>query len=326
MQWSNNEKKKYGSKYKLVPLKCFLFNSIIASLRDIMNRPGMLQLCNQWRQHTIDNELSDIVDGKLWRNFQFQDGRPFLASRNNIALSLNIDWFNPYVHTQYSIGAIYLTILNLPKSERYKIENTIIAGLIPGPGEPKRIHEFLKPVVDQLEKLWTGVPILDNPGHSNIVRAALLCFVSDLPATRKVCGFPYFNATLGCSKCLKVFPCEKFGDPPDYSGYDRQNWKPRNKEDHKTAVSKVKSSKTITELTKNQKELGVHYSELTRLDYFDITRCHVIDPMHNIYLGTAKHMMKVWRQLKIEGPSGKRGHVSFEILILLKTELLVLAM
>jgi len=141
---------KYGSNYKLVPLKCFLFNSIIASLRDIMNRPGMLQLCNQWRQHTIDNELSDIVDGKLWRNFQFQDGRPFLASRNNIALSLNVDWFNPYVHTQYSIGAIYLTIFNLPRSERYKIENTIIAGLIPGPGEPKRIHEFLKPVVDQL--------------------------------------------------------------------------------------------------------------------------------------------------------------------------------
>jgi len=28
----------------------------------------------------------------------------------------------------------------------------------------------------------------------------------------------------------------------------------------------------------------------------------------------------------IEGPSGKRGHVPFEILILLKTELLALAM
>jgi len=63
----------------------------------------------------------------------------------------------------------------LLRSERYKIENTIVAGLIPGPGEPKRIHEFLKPVVDQLEKLWTGVPILDNPEQSNVVRAALLC-------------------------------------------------------------------------------------------------------------------------------------------------------
>ena len=290
---------KCGSKYKLVPTKCFLFNSITESLKDIMNRPGMLKLCNQWRHHTIINEFSDITDGKVWRDFQYQDGRPFLAIRNNIALSLNIDWFNPYIHTQYSIGAMYLTILNLPRSERYKIENTIIAGLIPGPSEPKRIHGFLKPVVDQLEDLWKGIPILDNTGQSNIVRAALLCFVSDLPATRKVCGFPNFNATLGCSKCLKKFPCEKFGDATDYSGYDRQNWKPRNKKDHEDAVNTVKSSKTLTERQKNQKELGAHYSELTRLDYFDIIRNHVIDPMHNIYLGTAKHMMKVWRQLKI---------------------------
>jgi len=105
IQWSNNETNKVWLHiyiYKLIPLKCFLFNSIRASLRGIMNRPGQLQLCNQWRQHTTDNdnEFSDIKDGKLWRDFQFQDGTLFLANRNDIALSLNIDWFNPYVHTQ----------------------------------------------------------------------------------------------------------------------------------------------------------------------------------------------------------------------------------
>ena len=230
----------------------------------------MLKLCNQWRDYAISTELSDIVDGKMWRDFQVYNGRPFLAVRNNIALSLNIDWFNPYIHTQYSIGAIYLTILNLPRSERYKIENTIIAGLIPGPNEPKRIHSFLKPIVDQLKVLWRGIALLENCGQSGIVRGALLCFVSDLPATRKVCGFPNFNATLGCSKCLKKFPCENFGDATDYSGYDRQNWELRKMEDHKDAVCQIKLCKTITERIKKQKELGVHYSELTRLDYFDV--------------------------------------------------------
>ena len=31
------------------------------------------------------------------------------------------------------------------------------------------------------------------------------------------------------------------------------------------------------------------------LPYFDCVRFHVIDPMHNIFTGTAKHVMtKVW--------------------------------
>ncbi len=28
---------------------------------------------------------------------------------------------------------------------------------------------------------------------------------------------------------------------------------------------------------------------LLELPYYDIVRCHVIDPMHNLLLGTAKH-------------------------------------
>ena len=29
---------------------------------------------------------------------------------------------------------------------------------------------------------------------------------------------------------------------------------------------------------------------------FDIIRNHVIDPMHNMYINTAKHMIKVWKE------------------------------
>lgn len=42
-------------------------------------------------------------------------------------------------------------------------------------------------------------------------------------------------------------------------------------------------------------ELGARYSVLQELEYFDCIRYFVVDPMHNLYLGTAKHMMKnVW--------------------------------
>ena len=71
---------------------------------------------------------------------KFVSNHPLLDTPNNVALALNIDWFNPYVHTQYSIGAIYLTLLNLPKEDRYAVENTILVGLMPG---PKRIKSPL---------------------------------------------------------------------------------------------------------------------------------------------------------------------------------------
>ena len=53
----------------------------------------------------------------MWKDFIVYEGQPFLDLPNNIVLALNIDWFNPYKHTQYTIGAVYLTILNLPRTQ-----------------------------------------------------------------------------------------------------------------------------------------------------------------------------------------------------------------
>ncbi|SMN02100.1 hypothetical protein SPONN_442 [uncultured Candidatus Thioglobus sp.] len=288
---------KCGSKYQSVPKKVFLYNSIIKGLTRILKRPGVLELCNKWRLHAGKSKLiSDIFDGKVWKEFNYVDHRPFLDVPNNIALSLNIDWFNPYEHTEYSIGAIYFAILNLPRTERYKIENVIIAGLIPGPNEPSRMNPFLAPVTDDLLKLWTNGIQIPTSNDSVSVRAALLCFTSDIPATRKVCGFPGFRAKLGCSKCLKVFPCEGFGEPTDYSGFaERQNWKPRTMKYHRESLKEVDAATTASGKCRLQKTYGVQYSELTRLSYLNIVRNHVIDPMHNMYLGTAKLMIKVWK-------------------------------
>lgn len=44
---------------------------------------------------------------------------------------------------------------------------------------------------------------------------------------------------------------------------------------------------------------GVRYSELLTLPYFDVIQFHVVDPMHSLFLGIAKHMVKVWSDLQI---------------------------
>ena len=63
----------------------------------------------------------------------------------NLGLMLNVDRFQPYEHTQYSVGVVYLAIMNLPRSERFLTHNIIICSIISGPSEPKHnINSFLK--------------------------------------------------------------------------------------------------------------------------------------------------------------------------------------
>ena len=48
-----------------------------------------------------------------------------------------------------------LSLMNLPREERYKPENMITAGVLPGPDEPeKTINKYLAALANELEELW----------------------------------------------------------------------------------------------------------------------------------------------------------------------------
>ena len=262
--------------------------------------PGFLELCEEWRGVSRpEGILTDVYDGKLWKEWMDFDNVPFLKVPGNLILMHNLDWFQPYKHTPYSIGVIYLVIQNLPRRLRFIPENIIIVGTIPGPREPScdELNPYLDSMVDDLLQLWKGLP-LKTPS-SNItyryVRAALVYISCDLPATCKICGFYGIKAKYGCSKCLKEFPSISLS-LTDYSGYDREQWQPRNLTCHLAQVQRAKNATSQTARDKIEREIGVRYSELLRLKYFDIVRCHVVDPMHNLFLGTAKRMLKLWRE------------------------------
>ena len=43
------------------------------------------------------------------------------------------------------------------------------------------------------------------------------------------------------------------------------------------------------------REYGLHWSTLWRLDYLDLPRATVVDPMHNLFLGTAQWILdRAW--------------------------------
>ena len=92
---------------------------------------------------------------------------------------LYIDWFNPFKHSPYTVGAIYMVIANLPRSERFKKENVVLVGLIPGPSEPPiHINSYLDPLVEELQSLFSDGIQVTSPDFSDpvTIRAALIMF------------------------------------------------------------------------------------------------------------------------------------------------------
>ena len=80
--------------------------------------------CEMWRNRKVpDGVLADIFDERVWKEWQVVNGEPFLSAPRNFAFMLNVDWFQSFKHSLYSVGALYLVLMNLPRSERFKPEN-----------------------------------------------------------------------------------------------------------------------------------------------------------------------------------------------------------
>ena len=113
-----------------------------------MQEAGFYEQCDMWRNRKNSNKLEDIFDGKIWKDFLDPNGVPFLSQPYTFALSLNVDWFQPYKGSVYAAGALYIASLNLPRTERYKTNNIHLVGIIVGPKEPElTINTFLHPLV-----------------------------------------------------------------------------------------------------------------------------------------------------------------------------------
>ena len=78
-----------------------------------------------------------------------------------------------------------------------------------------------------------------------------------------------------------------------FSGFYKESWPPRNLSDHQKhahehLVAPTKAKNSI------EKMHGIRYSCLLQLPYWDPVKFSAVDPMHNLFLGTAKHLMHVW--------------------------------
>ncbi|GET56775.1 uncharacterized protein LOC107327733 [Rhizophagus irregularis DAOM 181602=DAOM 197198] len=103
---------------------------------------------------------------------------------SHLGFMLNLDWFQPYDSTIYSISVIYAAICNLPRDIRFRRENLLTLGILPGPKE----------VGLTLNRTY-------ECENGKRVRGALILVSCDIPAARKICG--HVSALVSCHRCEK---------------------------------------------------------------------------------------------------------------------------
>ena len=177
-------------------------------LGNVITSTRVFEDCEIWQKQSATKYgfYNDVYDGNVWCNFQNFDRKIIfstalqLQSPTKCGLVPTLWVYNPLWR------CIFLTVLNLPRTLWYLQENTLLLGVIPGSYEPKHhLNSSLKPFVDELLSLWSGVIFKTQDGCSQLVQTALLCATCNVLAARKVCDFVEHGAYWGCSRCLVTF-------------------------------------------------------------------------------------------------------------------------
>ena len=122
--------------------------------------------------------LDDIFQGANTHQFKGPNGEGHfkfaggeISGAGHYLFSLSLDFFNPLWNIaggkMVSVGVISLVCLNLLIGLCYKPENMFLLEIIPGSKEPSldAINAYLRPLVDDLLKFWTGVRFTHTSLH-----------------------------------------------------------------------------------------------------------------------------------------------------------------
>ena len=285
----------FGRK-KWVPYKKFPFLAPSKWINLFFKNKEFLDLIKQRPEPSSDGSLRDMWDGKIMRTFFKDPGDRnvgLLENKDNLALLLFLDFFNPFTRSVHSSGVLCMTVLNLPRSVRYQRKWSMLIGIIPGPEEAQcHINTFLKPVVDDLLSLYDGMKVRAGDGREFLTRAVLLPVLGDIPASRKVSQFLSFKANKPCDKCHMTAKREpgSVGASGRMSFVTKSMPQSRNDREVRNAMDKYKKCSSRHAADSVAKVSGVRYGELSRLPYFNTVDNFLIDPMHNLFLGLVEDL------------------------------------
>jgi len=79
----------------LRPFKVYCYQSLQKCLRKLFKLEEFVRSCSTWKQNQWNNGvvIKDIYEGRIWKEFLYKEGSPFLEEDYSIAFILNVSAF-----------------------------------------------------------------------------------------------------------------------------------------------------------------------------------------------------------------------------------------
>ena len=174
---------------------------ILPQLREILAHTKTLNFEQQRKSCSNIDIINDIYDGEAYQNIIGKEkGREFLS------LIMNADGVQVATSSITSLWIFTLAINEIRRSERFKLKNVIVAGVVSTASKPDRrqMQALLSPIVTELLVLEQGQAFEAESFNENshiFLKCFLIASCCDKPAQSLVQGISEATGAFGCGRC-----------------------------------------------------------------------------------------------------------------------------
>ena len=178
---------RYKDSNSKIPQKRFHHLPLQLRLRRLFGHEVTSQLLQQHQESVPSNSASSIHNSTAWKEWYAPEGI-FQGDKQAVPLGICLDGVNPFSkeNVSYSMWPILLFPLNLPDQIRKSSGSMMLAGIIPGPNEPREFDPYLDIIVDDILSL-NNVEMYDAHNKSAFkLKTNILLHIFDYQGHNKV--------------------------------------------------------------------------------------------------------------------------------------------
>jgi hypothetical protein len=198
--------------------------------------------------------------------------------------------------------------MNLPPQERFKRQNILVVGFVPGPNNPKNLDSFMYPLVEEFRELGDGIEAWNGyQDKAFTLRAYITVVTGDMPGRSKLQGFKGSRAVRYCPYC---YVRAVHSGRSTYCPFHMPKDSPANsaalgREDYDILALRLRGDDDTRKAAKNivalgSDELGKQYginnlAILAGLPSIDLVKSFPPDSMHLFWENILPDLVKHWR-------------------------------
>ena len=187
-------------RFLVLPLY-YLRLPILEQLQEILNHAPCLNFEQQQRSASDIQIINDIYDAEAYQHIVGKE-----EGQNFLTLIMNVDGIQVAKSSNISLWIFTFVINEIKRSERFKLKNIVIDGIVSAVSKPSRhqVQALLSPIVQEFLVLEQGdiFEVKDLSKKSSMhLKIFLIASCCDKPAQSLVQGISEPTGAFGCGRC-----------------------------------------------------------------------------------------------------------------------------